>query len=175
MYIRIRTSGKIHSILLDPHRVHPILRENSERWLVHSTDNVTAIYNLQGIHERGEGKGEGRGEGGEERRGEGEGGRGKGKGKRGGEGGRGKGGGGRERGRGRGKGRARREGKADTAGKWNSLSFLIHFGIYKLQATATIIPRTSQKCSLLVRYIQHSHALSSTTTHIGTLPFPFLY
>ena len=91
----------------------------------------------------------------------------------GGGGGEGEGGGGGERGGG--EGRARREGKADTAGKWNSLSFLIHFGIYKLQATAIIIPRTSQKCSLLVRYIQHSHALSSTTTHIATLPFPFLY
>ena len=100
---------------------------------------------------RGEGKGERKGEG----KGKGGGERGKGRGE-------GKGGGGRERGRGRGKGkgrgegRGRGEGKADTAVKWNSLSFLIHFGIYKLQATATIIPRTSQKCSLLVRYIQHS-------------------
>ena len=74
-YVYMHTSGKVHSILLDPHRVHPILSENSESWLVHSTDNVTAIYNLQGIRRRGEGRGEGRGGRG---RGEGRGERGKG-------------------------------------------------------------------------------------------------
>ena len=81
-YVIMHTSGKVHSILLDPHRVHPILSENSESWLVHSTDNVTAIYNLQGIRRRGEGRGRGQGKGE---------GKWKGRGKREGEGGRGRG------------------------------------------------------------------------------------